>query len=71
VPRSCQNGRETAATGGHPRAPRTASDLGTRRLTRCVKRPSKQQVAGETEVPVNAVAVGPLDAVAATLPGAT
>ena len=29
-------------TSGHPRAPRTASDLGARRLTPCLKRPSMQ-----------------------------
>jgi hypothetical protein len=46
VPQPCQNGRETAVTGGHPRAPRMASDLGTRRLTPCLQRPSKQRVAG-------------------------
>jgi len=32
---------KTAVTNGHPRAARTASDLGTRRLTPCTKRPSK------------------------------
>ena len=31
-------------TSGQPRAPRMASGLGTRRLTPCVKRPSKQRV---------------------------
>ena len=43
--------RVRARTGGKrrspavtPRTPRTASDLGTGRLTRCVKRPSKQRV---------------------------
>jgi hypothetical protein len=45
VPRPFQNGQETASISGHPRAVRTASDLGKRRLTRCVKRPSKQRVA--------------------------
>jgi hypothetical protein len=40
VPRPCQNGRKTAVARGHSRAPRTASDLDKRRLTRCVKRPS-------------------------------
>jgi hypothetical protein len=30
-----------------PRATRTASDLGTRRLTRCAKQPSKQPVIAE------------------------
>ena len=47
MPYLCQNERETAVTSGHPRAPRTASDLDKRRLTRCVKRPSKQRVAAE------------------------
>jgi hypothetical protein len=47
VPRPCQNGRKTAVISGHPRASRTASDLGKRRLTRCVKRPSKQPVVAE------------------------
>ena len=28
VPRTCQNGRKTTVTSGHPRASRTASDLG-------------------------------------------
>jgi len=40
MPRACQNRRRTAVTSGHPRTPRTASDLGTGTLTRCVKRPS-------------------------------
>ena len=40
VPCPCQNGRKTAVNSGRSRAPRTASDLGTYRLTRCVKRPS-------------------------------
>jgi SAM-dependent methyltransferase len=31
---------------GHPRAARTAFDLGTRRLTPCLKRPPKQRVKG-------------------------
>ena len=44
VPLTCQNGRKTAVTSGHPWAPGTASNLGTRRLTPCVKRPSKQSV---------------------------
>jgi len=44
VPHLCQNGRETAVASGHSRAPRTTSDLGTRRLTHCAKRPSKQPV---------------------------
>ena len=44
VPCPCQNGRETAVISGRSRAPRTAADLGTCRLTRCVKRPSKQPV---------------------------
>jgi hypothetical protein len=34
-------------SSGHPRAPRAASDLAVGRLTRCVKRPSKQRVAGD------------------------
>jgi hypothetical protein len=42
VPRSCQNGRKTAVISGRPRASRMTSDLGTRRLTPCLKRPSKQ-----------------------------
>src|SRR5271165_5208929 len=33
VPRPCQNRPKTTVTNGHPRAARTASDLGTRRLT--------------------------------------
>ena len=45
VPLSCQNGRETAVSG-HPRASRSAPDLDWRRLTPCLKRPSKQRVAG-------------------------
>ena len=45
VPRPWQNGRKTTVTSGHSRAPRTASDLGARRLTPCAKRTSKQQVA--------------------------
>jgi hypothetical protein len=44
VPRPCQNGRETAVTSGHPRATQTASEQDVRRLTLCVKRPSKQWV---------------------------
>jgi hypothetical protein len=44
VPRLCQNGRETAVISGPPRAPRTTTDLGTRRLTPCPKRPTKQPV---------------------------
>ena len=44
APDACQNGRKTAVTSGHARALRTASDLGMRRLTPCLKRPSKQQV---------------------------
>jgi len=44
VPGSCQNGRETAVTSGHPRAARTASGLGMGWLTRCVKHTSKQRV---------------------------
>ena len=47
VPGSCQSRRKTAVTSGHPRAPRTASDLDTRRLTPCLKRPSKQLVTAE------------------------
>jgi hypothetical protein len=35
VPDRCQNGREIAVTSGRPRAARTTTDLGTRRLTRC------------------------------------
>ena len=45
-PLTCQDGRETAVTSGHPRASGTASDLGTCRLNRCVKHTSKQRVAG-------------------------
>ncbi len=44
VPRPCQNGRQTAVTSGRLRALRTASDVGMRRLTPCLKRPSKQPV---------------------------
>ncbi len=44
VPIPCQNGRQTAVISGHPRAPRTASTLGSPRLTPCLKRPSKQAV---------------------------
>ena len=46
--RACprQKGRKTTATSGHSQTPRTASDLGTYRLTRCVKRTSKRRVAG-------------------------
>jgi hypothetical protein len=44
VPHACQNGRKTAGTTGHSRAPRTISDLDMRRLTPSVKRPSKQPV---------------------------
>jgi hypothetical protein len=40
VPCPCQNGRKTAVARGHSRTPRTASDLGTGRLTRRVKRPA-------------------------------
>jgi len=42
VPCPCQNGRQTVVISGRSRAPRTSSDLGTGRLARCVKRPSKQ-----------------------------
>jgi len=45
VPLSCQNERKTAVASGRLRTPRTTSDLGTRRLTPCAKRPSKQRVA--------------------------
>ena len=45
VPYPCQNGRKTAVIRSHSRALRTASDLGKCRLTRCVKRPSKQPFA--------------------------
>jgi hypothetical protein len=41
VPYPCQNGRETAVISGHSRAPRAVSDVGVRRLTPCLKRPSK------------------------------
>ena len=44
VPHPCQNGRKTEVTSGHSRASRTASGLGTCRLTPCLKRPSKQLV---------------------------
>jgi hypothetical protein len=44
VPHPCQNERQTAATSGHPRTPRMASDLDMRRLTPCLKQPSKQRV---------------------------
>jgi enamine deaminase RidA (YjgF/YER057c/UK114 family) len=47
VPLACQTGRKTAVTSGQPRAPRTASNLGARRLTPCAKRPSKQSVAAK------------------------
>ena len=41
APRPCQIGQKTSVTSGHPRAPRTASDLGTRRSATNAKRPSK------------------------------
>ena len=44
VPHPCQNERKTAVASGHSRTPRTASDLGSGRLTRCVKHTSKQRV---------------------------
>jgi len=44
VPRPCQNEQKTPVTSGQSRTPQTASDLGKGRLTRCVKRPSKQPV---------------------------
>jgi hypothetical protein len=44
VPHACQNERETAVISGHSRAPRTAFDMDTCRLTPCLKRPSKQRV---------------------------
>jgi hypothetical protein len=50
VPRPCQNGQKTAVNSGRSRAPRTASDLGRCRLTRCVKQPSKQRVASQVNV---------------------
>jgi hypothetical protein len=38
VPDRCQNGREIAVTSGRPRAARTTTDVGTRRLTCCLAR---------------------------------
>lgn len=49
-PRSCQNGRETAVTSGHPWALRTTSDLGMRRLTPCLKRPVTKLLASPVTV---------------------
>ena len=39
VPHVCQNRREATVTSGQPQAPRVAADLGTCRLTPCLKRP--------------------------------
>jgi integrase len=46
VPHPCQNERKITVISGHLRALRTAWDLGACRLTPCLKRPSKQRVAG-------------------------
>jgi hypothetical protein len=45
MPHACQIGWKTTGSNGHPRTSRTASHLGSGRLTRCVKRPSKQSLA--------------------------
>src|SRR5436309_3437959 len=44
MPDLCQNEQKTTDTGGHPRALRTAIELGMRRLAPGLKLPSKQCV---------------------------
>ena len=46
VPHTCQFGRSVTVSSGHSRTSRTAFDLRTGRLTRCVKHTSKQPVNG-------------------------
>jgi hypothetical protein len=47
VPHLCQNKRKSAVISGHPRARRMTSNLGTSKLTPCLKRPSKLVVKRE------------------------
>jgi hypothetical protein len=50
VPHPCQNRRKTAVTNSHPRAQRTVSDLDTRRLIPCMKRPVTKLLASPVTV---------------------